>query len=877
MSETKENFPAWVIRFLRFLCPDSLQEEIEGDLIQKFHRDVESHGGRKARRMLFWNTVRYLRPGIIMRRRRRPAAFGSGIIANYLKISVRHIRYNPLFSFINIISLGIGFAAALGIFLFVHYEQSFDSFLPGSESIYRIYEQPNYDGSRGKLVALTMGWLGPAVSQAFPEITGYTRYWNRGPQVLRNGQDQFLEKGVVAVDSSFLNIFQFDLAQGNRSTALKDPHTVVVTETIARKYFGSSRAAFGNTLQIENEDFKITGILKDVPDNSHLQFDILVSIETYSRNDRMFSPTWDGSFLNTYLRIGPGADLKKLESELPAFMTEQTGIKDFDKSTTLRLQSLSQVHLNSSDIEHDDNNSGKFNGSYLRVFEIVALFILIIASINFMNLSIARSARRLKEIGLRKSFGVGRLQLLSQFIFETGFLTLLAILLAFAIDMTLLPLVNRYAGLTLTLTQFIMHPLWIGWIIGGALALGLLAGIYPAMYMSSFKPDTILKGGLMKQGKSVSGNFLVIMQFGLAIAMIECTMIVSGQLHYMANSNLGFRKDNLVLLGMNQEVNQKFDRLKTEWLRNSNVIGVTASSQRLGGDINAWGFKIRTDSGIYNFSPSNLNVDYDYLKVYGIHLRSGRDFSKEIFSDKGKAFIINETMAHDLGLMEPIGTPAGQAWYKNDSLGTIIGVVSDFNYNSLHFKINPIVMVCQPAWGYQEISIRVGRKNLSATIADINRVWDENISSLPFSYSFLDDQLDQQYRTDRQIGHVISMAAALSIVISAIGLFGLVTINVRRKIKEIGIRKVLGATKMQVTGMLTAGYAKTISIAFLMVSPFAYFIMADWLNNFAYRIAIRPSLFVISGLISLSVAFLTIIFQIGKAARANPVDALRCE
>lgn len=877
MSKAKDDFPTWIFRLLRFLCPGHLLEEIEGDLIQRFNHDLKLKGSRKAGRKLFWNAVRYLRPGIILRHRRGPATLGSGIIINYLKISIRHIRYNPLFSFINIISLGVGFATALGIFLFVHYEQSFDSFLPGSESIYRIYEQPNYDGSRGKLVALTMGWLGPAVSEAFPEITGYTRYWNRGPQVVSKGQDQFLEKHVAAVDSSFLHIFQFDLFEGNRSTALREPHSVVLTEAVARKYFTSAEEAFGHTLRIENEDYKVTGILKNVPPNSHLQFDILVSIETYSPNNRIFSTTWDGSFLNTYLRIEPGADLKKLESELPAFMTEHTGIKDFDKSTTLRLQSLRQVHLNSSNIEHDENNFGKFNGFYLKIFEIVALFILTIAGINFMNLSVARSTRRLKEIGLRKSFGVGRLQLLSQFIFETGFLTLLAIVLALGTDLILLPLVNRYAGLTLTLAPFIGHPVWIAWILGGGLALGLLAGIYPALYMSSFKPDTILKGSFMKQGKSMSGNLLVIMQFGLAIAMIECTMIVSGQLSFMTNSNLGFRKDNLVLLGMNEEVNQKFDRLKTEWLRNSNVIGVTASSQRLGGDINAWGFKIKTDSGTYNFSPSNLNVDYDYLKVYGIHLRSGRDFSKEIFSDKGKAFLINETMAHDLGLKQPIGTPAGQAWYENDSLGTIIGVVSDFNYNSLHFRINPMVMVCQPGWGYQEISIRVNGKNRKETMADINRVWNENISSLPFSYSFLDDQLDQQYRTDRQIGRVISMAAALSIVISSIGLFGLVTINVKRKVKEIGIRKVLGATKIQVTGMLTAGYAKTVVTAFLIVSPFIYLIMADWLNNFAYRIAIRPSLFVLSGLISLFAAFLTIIFQIGKAARANPVEALRCE
>ncbi len=558
-------------------------------------------------------------------------------------------------------------------------------------------------------------------------------------------------------------------------------------------------------------------------------------------------------------------------------MIKHTGIKNFEKSTTLHLQSLKEVHLSSMDIDHDENNYGKFNGFYLNVFEIVGFFILLIACINFMNLTVARASSRWKEVGLRKSLGARKAQLLGQFIFESVFLASIAVFLALAVDWAFLPVINQWTGKNLTWSPLLTHPLRFGWIFMISLLLGLLSGIYPSFYMSSFKLTSLIKGNFKTPVRSTVRNAMVILQFGLAIAMIECTLVVIKQISYMENSKMGFNKDNIVLLDMNSEVNKKYETLKTEWLRNNSILGVTASSQRLGNDINAWGFKIKTDSGIYNFSPSNLNVDYDYLKVYGISLNSGRDFSRNISSDKGMAFIINETMARDLGLKDPLGTPAGQAWYSDDSLGTIIGVVKDFNYNSFHFKINPIALVCHPEWGFQEISIRIRGKDIPGELASIKKVWDKNISTYPFTYTFLDDHFDRLYKSDQQMSLVITLAAILATIISSIGLFGLVTISVRRKIKEIGIRKVLGATSFQITTLLTANFTRIILVSFILVSPLAYYIMSGWLQNFAYRFGMGLSLFFLGGLIGLLIALITILYRILKSANENPVKSLRYE
>jgi putative ABC transport system permease protein len=799
------------------------------------------------------------------------------MLRNYLAIAFRNIRQNPLYAVINIFSLAVGLASCIVIYLFISDELSFDSFHTKKSSIYRLDEVQDFTGTTVQKVALTMGGMGPAMLSDYPEVADFTRFWGRGKRVMKRGEQQFLVDDIAAVDSTFLEIFDFELQTGDRTTALDEPNTLVVTEETARKFFKNPVEAINNTVNIGEREFKITGVLKPIPENSHLQFDALQSISTYIREDSTFNTNWGGNFLNTYLVLQPGTAIPLLEKKFPDFLIRHSGEKDIVKNYTLFLQPLPDVHLGSTEIEHDYNNYRKFNGTYLDVFYVIGAFILLIAAVNFMNLTTARASHRWKEIGVRKSVGARKLQLFGQFIFESMVLAVMALVLAALLDLLFIPLLNQLIGRQLLLSSLLTHSWKLLLILAITLGLGLLTGIYPSLYMTSFNTTLILKGGTKSEGKSVFRSSLVVVQFGLALAMIVSTLIVVQQLAFMKNTDIGFNKDQMMLVDMNQEVNKKFETLKTEFLRSQYIQGVTASGQRLGNNFHQWGFKIKSDTGIIGFTPSNVNVDYDYLTVYGIRLKEGRNFSKNFATDNGKAFIINESMAKELGLKEPIGTPAGHGGYDNDSLGSIIGVAKDFNFNSLHHKINTLAMVCHPNWGYDEISIKIDGAHAKEAIAVVKDIWDKNISSYPFTYSFLDAHFENLYRSDQQMSSVVTIMAVLAILISCMGLFGLAAITTERKIKEIGIRKALGATEIQIMLMLSRNFTKLILVSFVLASPVTYYLLSGWLQQFAYRIGINPLLFLLGGFVALAIALVTISYHTLKSARGNPVQALRYE
>ena len=799
------------------------------------------------------------------------------MLRNYFAIALRNIRQSPLYAFINIFSLTVGLAACIVIYLFINDERSFDAFHAKKANLYRLDEVQNFTGTNLQKVALNMPGMGPSMIADYPEVVNFTRFWNRGSQLFKKEEQQLLIENVRAVDSTFFDIFDFELLAGDRSTSLDDPFSLILTEETALKFFKSSEIAVGKTITIRDEEFKITGILKNVPENSHLQFDALISITTFTRKEPDFNNRWGGNFLNTYLQLQPGTDIKGLESKFPDFMVRHTGDKDINKFYTLFLQSLMDVHLGSTDIEHDYNNYRKFNGKYLDVFFIIGVFILLIAGVNFMNLTTARASHRWKEIGVRKTVGAKKIQLFSQFIFESTVLAIIALVLAVLVDLLFVPLLNDLIGRQLSLISLFSYPIELLSMVIATLCLGLLTGIYPSLYMTSFSLARMMKGGGKTEGKSVFQSGLVVVQFGLALAMIVSTLIVLQQLNFMKNKDIGFDTNQIMLVDMNKEANEKFETLKTELLRNSNVVGVTASGQRLGNNFHQWGFKVKADTGVMQITPSNVNVEYDYLKVYGIKLKDGRDFSKANLNDNGKAFIINESFAKELGLKETVGTPAGHDWYHNDSLGTIIGVAEDFNFNSLHHKINTLSMVVHPEWGYDEMSIKIGGQNVEASIAQIKELWDKNITSYPFSYSFLDEHFAVLYRSDQQMSSVVAIMATLAILISCMGLFGLAAITTEKKTKEIGIRKVLGATETQITVLLSRNFTWLIAVSFLIVSPITYWLLHTWLESFAYRVEINPFVFLLGGFLSLIIALLTISYHTLRSARANPVKALRYE
>jgi putative ABC transport system permease protein len=566
-----------------------------------------------------------------------------------------------------------------------------------------------------------------------------------------------------------------------------------------------------------------------------------------------------------------------MEEKFPAFMSRHMDDPDINTYYKLFLQPLKDVHLTSIDIEHDYNNYRKFNGTYLDVFYVIAAFILLIACVNFMNLTTARASHRWKEIGVRKTVGAKKVQLFIQFIFESVLLAVVALFLALLLDFLFIPILNSLIGRQLSLSSFFTYPLNIGVVLVGTLVLGLLTGIYPSFYMTSFNMARVMKDGSKGEGKSLFRSGLVVVQFGLALAMIVSTLIVVQQLTYMKNKDIGFNKDRIMLVDMNRDANEKFETLKQELLQSSYIQGVTASGQRLGNNFHQWGFKVKADTGMVSITPSNVVVEFDYLSVYGIQLKEGRGFSKDVLTDNDKAFIINESFAKELGLKETIGTQAGHNYYHNDSLGTIIGVVNDFNFNSLHYKINTLVLSVHSDWGYDEMSVKIDGAHMEEGIAQVKKLWSKYIPTYPFDYSFLDEHFELLYRSDRQMSAVVTIMAGLAILISCMGLFGLAAITTEKKTKEIGIRKALGATETQITVLLSSNFAWLIILSFVVVSPLTYYLLNLWLQNFAYRIGINPLLFLLGGIIAMTIALLTISYHTLRSARANPVKALRYE
>lgn len=799
------------------------------------------------------------------------------MLRNYFAIAWRSIRQKPLYSFINIFSLSVGLAACLVIYLFVQDEQSFDSFHGKSAHIYRLDEVQNFPGTNEQKVALSMPGMAPAIGREFPEVITYTRFSNRNKLLITKDETRMLVQNVAHVDSTYLDIFDFPLLAGDRATALDAPYSMAITEDLALKFFKGTAEALDNTLTFRDQEYTITAILKNVPQNSHMQFDALISITTITSTDKEYNNRWGGNSLNTYLVLHPNTDIKAMEEKFPAFMSRHMDDPKINEYYKLYLQSLADVHLGSIDIEHDYNNYRKFNGKYLDVFYIIGAFILLIAAVNFMNLTTARASHRWKEIGVRQSVGARKFQLFGQFIFESIMLAVFALVLACVIDLACIPVLNKAIGRQLDLLMFFREPLHVALVVAGTLTLGILTGIYPAFYMASANMARAMKGKGKAEGRSVFRSSLVVVQFGLALAMIVSTLVVLQQLSFMNNTDIGFDKDQILLVDMNQDANKSFESLKQELQQHDVIKGVTASGQRLGNNLHQWGFKVKSDTGMLEITPSNLNVDYDFLKVYGIEVKEGRGFSKDVASDNGMSFVINETFAKELALKETVGAPAGHGWYDKDSLGSIIGVVKDFNFNSLHYKVNTLSMVVHPDWGYDELTIKLAAGRTEEGIALARELWQKHVPGYPFDYTFLDQHFAVLYSSDKQMGVVVSIMAGLAIIISCVGLFGLAAITTEKKTKEIGIRKSLGATETQITVLLSKNFTWLIILSFVIVSPLTFFLLRTWLQNFAYRVNINPLLFLAGGAIALTIALLTISYHTIRSARANPVKALRYE
>ncbi|MEP6728748.1 MAG: FtsX-like permease family protein [Bacteroidota bacterium] len=802
------------------------------------------------------------------------------MIKNYFKIAFRNLWKNKVYSAINIAGLAIGIAACIMIMLFVLYEKSFDNF--HKKNVYRLNEVQKFPGMvASQKVGLSMFPMGPTMKNEFPEIKNFTRVrWQEKYQMT------FAEKRIYLpftyfVDSTFLQIFDYPLIKGNRATVLEKPHSAIVTETTAKKLFGNEDP-MGKAITHYAGDtttFVVTGVMKDVPQNSQQQFDALFTFSTIYK-PWMFT-NWGGNWLDTYFEMAPGTNTVTLEKKFPAYLKKYmtaNGNPDAASFYELFLLPLKEVHAGATDIGLDYLNYQKFDKKYTNIFFVIGIIILLIACINFMNLSTARSAERAKEVGIRKTIGASRWQLSTQFISESVILSLIAMLLAVLMVKLFLPYVNNLSQRHLDLQFFTNGAVFIT-IVSGAILVGILAGLYPAAYLSSFIPVKVLKGSSNSgHNKSLLRNVLVVGQFASAIFLMIATIFAVRQLNFMQSHDAGFNRDQVVTIPLDGITNKKFDRVKQQLLASSLVQGVTAAQDVLGSHLDQTGIAFWGDGPKRELTSTQLIVDHDYLTMYKLKVILGRNFSTDPTLN-GKEYIINEALAKELLKDYPKATTSSLLGkhFGYDSLGTIVGIAKDFNFNSLHYKIETMFMYNQKEWGFSNLSVKINGAKAANAISFIQSVWKENFPDHPFEYQFLDEHFAEVYRADTQVSSVVAVLATLAIIISCLGLFGLASYSAERRIKEVGIRKVLGASVQNITTMLSKDFLKYVLIATVIAWPLAWFAIYKWLQDYAYRIPISWWIFALAGGAACLIAIVTISFQAIKAAVANPVTSLRSE
>ncbi|MEP6844580.1 MAG: ABC transporter permease [Panacibacter sp.] len=790
---------------------------------------------------------------------------------NYFKTAVRHLWRHKAFSFINILGLAVGISACFLIYLYVSFETSYDNFHSKTDRIYRVVADVKTPTETIRSAAVTSP-VAINMKRDFPEIEDAVRI---APEELlvKKGTVKFQEEKSVLADSTLFNVFDFPLIAGDKKTALIEPMSIVISQTAAKKYFGNTNP-MGQEVQLTGEaiNAKITGVMKDIPKNSQIEADMIVSLSSSKQiNDFMSDSEWTNHTNYTYILVKPHTDVKALAAKFPAFQEFHHGeeAKKLQMQDYLSLEPLRDVYLHST---RGGFISGSINNVY--IFSAIALFILLIACVNFINLTTARSAERAKEVGIRKVVGALRFQLAKQFISESVIICLIAFCLSIIFSATALPLFNQLAGKEISNSIF-SNPLHILSLLVLSLFIGLIAGFYPSLVLSSFKPVSVLKGRFSTGTKgAILRKSLVVFQFTISIVLIAATIIVYRQLNYMRSQNLGFSKEQTIIINTNFDKNK--DVFKQSLSSVPGVISSTLSSHVPGGGSNSAYSEVENKKG--EMQKSNLDlyfVDFDYVQQYDLKLAAGRSFSKDFPTDSTQAMVINEAASKMLGYSTPqeaIGRKFAQ-WGKK---GQIIGVLKDFHYQSLQSNIPPLVMRYE-SWGLGMISVKVSPANLPATLKAINNKWSQLIPNRPFEYNFLDEFFDMQYKSEDHFGNLFFNFAVLAIFISCLGLLGLSSYSTMQRTKEIGIRKVLGANVTGIVNLLSIDFIKLVLIALVIAVPVAWFGMNRWLQDFAYRTDITWWIFGLAGLLSVLIAFSTISYQSIKAAIANPVKSLRTE
>jgi len=792
---------------------------------------------------------------------------------NYLLIALRSIKKNKTYSFLNVFGLTIGISCALIIFLFVYDELTYDHNHLNRDVIYRLngsYHLPNNGGIEA--YATTGPVVGEMIAKDFPEIKQMVRFRRMRDRVVQiPGTNERVYELLIAADSNVFKLFTFPLLSGDPNTALVEPQSMVLTESMAKKYFNRTNVV-GETLYLPEDTltFKITGVMADQPSNSHLQFNFLISFETLKNLHYNLDSWWNYSF-HTFLELEKGVDVSALSEKIKfisrKYIADQEDYSGYRQEYSLI--PLSDIHLHSNLRTELAPNS---KASYAYIFLLIGIFLLLIACINFMNLATARSAMRAKEIGLRKVAGAFRSQLIGQFLSESIIMAAMAMILSLGLTYLLLSQVNDFTGKQLVL---INNPVsWLA-LISITVVVGLLAGSYPSFFLSAFRPVETLKGNFKTGNKgNLLRKSLVVFQFTISIFLISGTLIVSQHLNFIRSMDLGFNKDHILTLPTRNANNAQRDYgvLKNELEKMAGISGVTLSSQvpgiELGNNVVRKGWDDEAAWSDMRF----LAVDEDFAKVYGVEFVEGRFFDKAFPSDETQSFLVNESGMKRLGWDNPkeiLGQPL--SW--QDRKGRVIGVVKDFHYMSANVAIEPFIIVMNKPWSVGYLSAKI-TGDPSVMLSQIEKAFTQTLNDKIFEYSFLDVDFDQQYKSEEKFMSVFTFFAGVAIAIACLGLYGLAMFTSEIKFKEIGIRKVLGASGLSLILLMIKEFSVLVSIAFLLAVPAAYFGMNEWLNSFPYKDNINPLLFLLAGFISTMIALLTVGYQSLKAANINPVESL---